>query len=209
VSKSSLARLVLVLLGEAFLVGHGLLCALTWTLESPREPTVPAVQLLVDLTAFPSGWVVAGGPFSAHGDPSVLSHEHADDWAQVTFAPRGRDPADVSAIHDVYVFANSLEAAINFYTRFPEYPRYPPVIPQSLRVWSYRSPVADRFALYCWLRKGSQDCVAIGQYDEWISDFGIRLVYDDEVPRPDLTQILEAIDERMAHYLKDRAQCAQ
>jgi hypothetical protein len=139
----------------------------------------------------------------------VLSHEHADDWAQVTFAPRERDPADVSAIHDVYAFADSLEAAINFYTRFPEYPRYPPVIPQSLRVWSYRSRVADRFALYCWRRRGSQDCTAIGQYGDVISDFGIRLVHNDKVPPPNLTQILEAIDERMARYLKDRAQDAE
>jgi hypothetical protein len=208
-SKVSLAKLLLALLVGPFLVVHGFLCAVAWTMERPPGPTIPAVELLVDLAAFPSGWVVAAEPFSAHGNRSILSQEHADDWAQVTFAPRGRDPEDVGAVHDVYAFADSLEAAINFYTRFPEYPRYPPVMPQGIRVWTYRSPVADRFALYCWWRRGNQDCIAVGQYGQFISEFGMRMVYNDKQPAPDLTQLLEAIDERMARYLNDKYQNGQ
>jgi len=199
--RVSLFRLTLVLLAIPFLVGHGLLCAVALiTRENPPRPALAVVELLVDSAAWPPGWV-ADEPFSAHGDHQVLSDEGAEDWAQVEFtSPKGEA---AGALHAIYAFADGLEAATSFYRRFPEYPRYPPVMPQGIRVWTYQSPVADRFALYCWFRGEYEDWIAIAQYGELISDLWVRLPAGGQSPPPELAKVLRTIDERMGRYLNE------
>jgi len=195
----------LALLGAFFLLA-GL--ALLWiSLKghgAPSQLGASAVDLLVDTSAFPRGWFVQGGPISAHDNFHILDHEGARDYASVGFAPPGaKFPYEVTASHTIWDFDNSLYATIVYYTRFR---RVDPTDPEILRAWSYRTKVANRFRLDCMYRGGRPRCVATAQYGSIISVFSTPLESACGITTEELERILQLIDERMARYLKDRAQ---
>ncbi|MBC7261641.1 MAG: hypothetical protein H5T63_06475 [Chloroflexi bacterium] len=163
------------------------------------EPEVRAVDLLVDISAFPLGWFVQGGPISAHDNFHILEHEDARDYASVGFAPpEAKFPYEVTASQTIWNFGNSVYAAIEFYTRFrPEGPTTPKV----LQGWSYHSKAANRFRLYCTHRTGYVRCVAIAQYGPFISLFSAPIGAAYNMTTEDLERVLKAIDERMAQRL--------
>lgn len=188
------------ILGSLFLVGLACLCLCLAAQKHPSPRTVRAADLLVDLTAFPAGWMQDGRPLTPDISPNVLADENANDYAGVGFTPLGRDSLDVSADHEIWGFGSTLWATIQFYTRFrPSKPGIP--TPQVLRAWSYRSQVADRFRLFCWRQWGCGNCAAVAQYGEFISKVRVSLRCEDHAPVADLETILTAIDERMAKEL--------
>ena len=175
---------------------------------------VPAEDLLIDVSVFPAGWYITSGPFSARHLPHVLQDQGVIDFADVEFAPpNGAQPWSLpTAAQIVWNFGNSLDATLEFYKRFR--PSGRTLSKEELEGWSYHSEVADRFRLDCevvepipeaHIEGGWVSCEAVGQYREFISTFGTPIGAEYNMTTEDLERILEAIDERMARYLKGDA----
>lgn len=177
---------------------------------------VPAEDLLLDdLSVFPVGWSITSEPFSARHLPHVLQDQWAIDFADVGFAPPDGTKlwSLLNASQIVWNFGNSLDATLEFYRRFR--PSGPTLSREELEGWSYHSEVADRFRLYCevvepipkaHIEGGWTRCVAVGQYREFISTFSTPIGVEYNMTTEDLEHILEAIDERMARYVKGQQQ---
>jgi hypothetical protein len=163
------------------------------------EPKVPAIDLLVDISAFPPGWFVQGGPISAHDNFHILEHEDAQDYASIGFAPpEAKFPYEVTASHTIWNFGNSVYATIEFYTRFrPE----APTGLETLQGWSYHSRVANRFRLDCTRGGRYPRCVATAQYGPIVSVLSIPIGSACYITTEDLEGILTIIDEHMAQHL--------
>ena len=156
------------------------------------EREIPLEELLMDETVFPPGW--------KGGEPGIAPLRIGERLG-VTFYP----PTNVGlALHDVYR-CRTAEAAVRayednidsyFFSPWEIYTSWS--VPAAL---SYESTVADRFRLGCrmHIRSGRERCQAVGQYKEYIVHFAADM--SSEMTYADLEHILQAIDERMAHYL--------
>jgi hypothetical protein len=177
-----------------------LVCTNTCFPPAPRatpERQIPLEELLMDETVFPAGW--------RGGEPGIAPLRIGERLV-ATFHP----PTNVGlALHDVYrcrsaeAAATAYEDNIDSYFFSPREGRTSWSMPPEL---SYESTVADQFRLGCrtHIEHGSERCQAVGQYDEYVvhfaADMSSVMTYDD------LEHILQAIDERMAHYLGKEAQ---
>ena len=174
---------------------------------------VPAEDLLIDdLSVFPAGWSITSGPFSARHLPHVLQDQGAIDFADIQFAPSNRTQR--TAVQIVWNFGYRLNATLEFYRFYRRFrPSGPILSKEEMGGWSYHSEVANRFQLYCevvepipeaHIEGGWISCVAIGQYGEFISLFSTPIGAEYNMTTEDLERILEAIDERIARYVKGK-----
>lgn len=159
-------------------------------------------ELLIDLSAFPSGWYV-------DWSPSYTSDSRDGRFTQFRTHSEG---FEARAIHTIHRHRDN-QAAAYWYDEnqpFGDAERLTPwEIPSEL---PYETKVANQFRFACAdFRQNPDDdseqfknCVAIGQYAEYVSIFSISMSPDylaEHMSYPDLGHVLEVIDERMAHYL--------
>jgi hypothetical protein len=166
-----------------------------------RSPAVDTYDLMLDRSVSPSGWDMCAGP-----EPLPKRERGESESLLVWFCPPDFD--GVGGTHqEVYKYRNELEATWAYNPEFQarEFPMNNMTTPWAVPdEWSYQSPVADQFRFAC----GEQDsglypttvCVAVAQYDEYVSVLVTHPSCDDVTLR-DVERILIAIDERMAFYL--------
>ena len=184
-----------------FVIGRLLLAVAGCVRPAPtREFTVD--ELLIDQSAFPVGWYASAPPGPVRiVDGAII----ADRSIEVTF--RVDDPDWHTAALEIYRFSSEYRA-----TR--EYRRQLSVLFNSqsiaaLTPWetpaelSYESPVANQSNFACGRNgiTGKRGCRFLGQYDEYLVVFGS--VVGARMDFVDLEHILQAIDERLAHYLTE------
>lgn len=176
-----------------------------------------AQDLMLDMSAFPPGWSYDRQPQSAREDEHILRAEGASDFALVIFVPPNVAPGSTSgwdkAGQVVWNFDSKLAALIETYgSRFQYlWDRLSMVDPQE---WSYRSEVADQYRLFCGIvetrpefgpsgRGGWKVCGVIAQYGRFVTEFNSPVGPEYHMTPEDWRRILQAIDERMARYVKD------
>lgn len=174
-----------------------------------RSERFPAVDLLIDdLSLFPSEWSIESPPFSARDRLDILMDQGAIDFADVGFAPPNAQFGSPTAGQIVRNFGSGPEAAWEFRRRFQ--PSDSSFSIEQLGEWSYQNKVADRFRLYCDIREstpqvkvegGWTDCIAVGQYDEYISTFNSPVGSEYSMTLADFERILRAIDEKISASL--------
>lgn len=174
-----------------------------------RSIRVPAEDLLIDdLSLFPTGWTVDLPPFSARDRLDILMDQGAIDFADVGFASPNAQFGSPTAGQIVRNFGSGSEAAREFRRRFQ--PSDSSFSIEQLGEWSYHNKVADRFRLYCDIREstpqvkvegGWTDCIAVGQYGEYISTFNSPVGSEYNMSPADFERILRAIDEKISTSL--------
>jgi len=192
-------------------------CLAGTTMCTPREPAktrtrpVDMNDLMVGVSIFPDDWYRCVGP--AH-PPERARGEHGEaEMLYVGYCPEGFEQGVGGAEHDVFRYRNEIEAASAFNSDFckSEFSNHHMVTSWAVPdVWSYDSPVADRFKFGCgqidWVYAEGHtlwSCSAVGQYDEVISVFGAHMSH---MTLEDMERILIAIDDRMALHLGKGAQ---
>jgi hypothetical protein len=176
----------------------------------PFPCTTPAFaieELLLDESAFPEGWE-AGEPW----DPEVrISAEQIG-----VFFQRDECPSySLSAHHEIYRFFEGAQSASDGFARettvwFASDDAWGWGAWEESTSLRYQSSVADQYRLACRANEGSGRamCRALGQYQQYIVIFDteMNLDYPDCMSLSDLHQVLIAIDERMALYLRKDTQ---
>lgn len=171
----------------------------------PVRPRVPERsftldELLVDESAFPSGWQQQGLP-DRKGAPVRLGIERIG----VGFM----GGIEGVALHQIYQFEGVGETteAYQELSKFWFSEREGWTSWSSPTELSYQSSVADRFRLGCYTHRenGIKYCQAVGQYDEYIVRFHTYMS-PGLMTYTDLEHVLQVIDERMAHYLSKEAE---
>ena len=185
-----------------------LLAAVSCSLDSFPQGFVSPVtplpftldQLLLDESVFPAGWRASGPPSSA-----LEGRGQVDDLMIEIRCLAGSS----HALHDIYRYEDERAARRRFrrYSDFSSAERITPwETPADL---DYESRAAERFRFACADFRAHPAgqytvCQAMGQYNEFISIFSISFFRENMancMAWSDLEQILETIDERMAHYL--------
>jgi hypothetical protein len=192
-------------------------CLVGTTLCTPREPAktrtppVDIYDLVVGISVFPEDWHVCVGP--ARPPERARGAHDERDMLYVGYCPEGFEHGIGGAEHDVFRYANQLEAAASFDSEFSRSEFSNQHMVSSWAVpnqWSYESPIADRFKFGCgqldWLDAEGQplwSCTAVGQYDEYVSVFGAHMSH---MTLEDMERILIAIDDKMALHLGEDAE---
>ena len=174
-------------------------CVVVNWLSGARETPVDMRDLVVDVSAFPEGWVVQIGPYHPPKGKNLAGELEA------TIVQFERPPGSLVTSHRVLRYRNGLQAAVAFYTTdefaVRDYNLTPWEVPEG---WNYESPTADRFRFACaelevWDRFVS--CRAVAQYDEYVSVFSAHISL--QLTPEEVEPILRAIDERMDRYLEE------
>lgn len=148
-----------------------------------------------------------------HEGPIPLSYEENAGAEEALFAWfRCNDPPG-SGMYAIYRFRDSQTAAKRYHRNLPGwFYNADRVTPYEVPDWvQYQSPAADQFRFACadfyggYPKVHSRRCVAIGQYEEYISVFSIGISPPESMIDHTmlLEEILQAIDERIAFYLTD------
>lgn len=158
--------------------------------------------LLLDPSSLP-GWRVSDGP-------DTFAYEQGQEESQyIRFVKK--DFKWPGAIHTVFLYRDEEYAADNYEqylsAHFESAFRLTSwKVPDEL---NYQSPVADQFQFACANFQNTSDtsktytkCVAMGQYERVVSVFSTYISPDAMSSYSELENVLKAIDERMAAYLK-------
>jgi len=179
--------------------------------ETPTEREFAIEELFIDVSAFPSGWKAdpAGPHIDTGRAPLGGGPETIQRWVLFFHAEGIVKGKSVGAYEQIYRMANVKVAAKEFERRltawFPTGEYWTP--------WErpgdveYQSPVADRFYLACASYGATpetriQTCDMVGQYEEYLVWFSTDMS-PDFMTYEDLERVLQAIDERMVHYLAE------
>lgn len=169
---------------------------------TPKARDFRIDELLIDASAFPPGWLVSEGP-RQFGDDRAQKDDRYMEF-------RSMEDGATHSMHIVFQYQDN-QAAAYWYSEY-----LPAEFHSAFRVstWQvprdlpYESPVADQFKFACAEFQNASDsskyhtrCVAMGQYDEYVSVF-FTYISPDSMTYASLERILKAIDERMAHYLR-------
>jgi len=190
-------------------VGCMLLCR-----ETLPERKFAIEELFIDASVFPPGWEAdPGGPqidtgrAPLGGGPDTIQRRVLFFHAEGTV--KGKS---VGAYEQIYRMASVKVAAKEFERQmslwFPKGKYWTP--------WErpgdveYQSSVADRFYLACASHGATPEtrvpmCDMVGQYEEYLVWFSTDMS-PDFMTYQDLEHVLEAIDERMEHYLMEGAE---
>jgi len=163
---------------------------------TPPERSFAIWELLVDVSSFPSDWVAGAEGPSTPPKPPWGGYESIERIELFFYTDYG------GAFERIHRFRSEEEAIQEFNRRleldFAQNEYYTPwIIPPEL---SYPRLVADCFHFACSQDTGVPVCQFLGQYEEYVVRFGIHKS-PDLIPYADIEKILQAIDERMAHYL--------
>ncbi len=171
--------------------------------ELAPERDFSVEDLLIDIQDFPAGWLVyqAAGP-TPSGDGAIFAPESVE---RSFYAPQ-RDNVSLRATHRVFRYISSGYAASEYDEQLPRQFHYNIAVvkdwetPNELQ---YESSIADQFHLACNQSTigGMQGCKFLGQYEEYLVTFFTHT--GEQMRYSDIERILQAIDEQMAHYLKD------
>ncbi len=169
-------------------------CSLTPTLP-PRSFAID--QLLLNVSVFPPGWMEsAEGPSRPASAP--LGGETSIERIRLSFyVDYGGASEEIHRYSSKEEANRKYEAWSEFLFAQREY-QAPWAVPPEL---PYTNSTADRSHFACTESGGNHSCQFLGQYEEYILIFN-TFVSTDFMTYTDLKRILEAIDERMADYLK-------
>jgi len=208
------AILFSILLGVLLLatVNCSMVPQVPWPIPAPT-PT-PKVrdfalrELFIDLTTLSPDCRIYEGPMPLSYEENAGAEEALFAWFHCYHPP---DPPD-GGMYAIYRFRDSQTAAKRYRRDLLGwFPRANRITPYVTPDWmQYQSPVADQFRFACADSKGytgllSRQCVAIGQYEEYVSAFSLDASPPESMAEYTvlLEQILRAIDERMAHFLAE------
>lgn len=162
-------------------------------------------DLLVDISDFPEGWYLYIPP------TYIPDREYELGSPDVVYVQMSREGLELGAGQEIVLEQNVQQAIYWFY-----FGNHFPNAEWVLTSWEtpselpYQSAVADRFRLACaqlrnYVLGPFQSCIAVGQYDEFISVLQIPMTQSDVtmMTYEELERILQAIDERMAQYLSE------
>ena len=173
-------------------------CAVVNWLPRTREEPVDFRGLMLDVSAFPEGWVVQIGPYRPP------EGKHLAGELEATIVQFERSPGSLVTGHVVLRYRNRLQAAVAFHTNSEfavrDYNLTPWEVPEG---WTCESPTADRFGFACAeleVLDRSVSCKAVAQYDEYVSVFRTH-ISPHYLSLEEVEPILVAIDERMQLYL--------
>jgi len=168
----------------------GLMLIVTGCVPRAPQRDLPLEAVLLDESIFPPG--SKAGPITPIRDR---------EGARVAL---GRDISGKKgfAVHSVYCYRSIQGATREFEYRksvwfLPAENSEPWVVPSE---FSYQSPIADRFYLACGVVHGIPMCRVIAQYEECIVRLNIHM-FPEFMTFDQLEQVLQTMDERMAHYL--------
>lgn len=157
----------------------------------PPDRGFTADELLIDETAFPSGWY-ANPPFDLAG-PIVGK---AREYERV-----GRSFYDYGsgAIQNIYRYGSEQQAAKQFSERWRRVfhvDRFTSewVVPDAL---FYQSSFADQLHLACAMRS-KYVCRALGQYKEYVVLVSVDMAPSTNVTHADFKRIVAAMEDRIA-----------
>jgi hypothetical protein len=159
-----------------------------------RPGPVELQDLLIDSSVLPQGWQLVRGPVPVTEKLKYGSEENLS----AVF----KGPKPVGAVeHEIYRYTNPLKAMFYFGISAD-------ISPNGLK---YRSPLAGQFEIECSdleidtpldpSIKKITNCTARARYEEYISVLQVG-VGPGMLSSTDVERILQAIDARMAKYLK-------
>jgi hypothetical protein len=157
--------------------------------SSPPQRNFSPVDLLIDVSVLPSGWKVNIPPQATR---VFLRKNHGGANVQFGYPYAGHILHEVSRFNDredaaeAYRDQDYYSGAINVWVTPKEF--------------SYRSPVADQFRLACVERPRITECVAMAQYQEFVSALLVN-VDSYAITLTDIERVIRVIDEQMARAL--------
>jgi hypothetical protein len=177
--------------------------ACTYTLVACQSWGYPPIEdLLLDKSVFPAGWSVStDGADSIPRAPWTGSTSVVENVELYFYAFGG------GALERIWRFASSEDASqaferqVEYVFRNGEF-NTPWTVPAEL---SYYSSIAGQFHYACATFEGqpSPGCAYVAQYGVYIVHFQTSIL-PGLMTYPDLENVLQAIDERMAHYVDDK-----
>ena len=210
------AILFSILLGVLLLatVNCSMVPQVPWPIPAPT-PT-PKVrdfalrELFIDLTTLSPDCRIYEGPMPLSYEENAGAEEALFAWFHCYHPP---EPPD-GGMYAIYRFRDSQTAAKRYRNLAAGWWFYNAdrVTPYEVPDWmQYRSPVANQFRFACadfyggYPKVRSERCVAVGQYEEYVAAFSISISPPESMGDHAmlLEQILQAIDERMAHFLAE------
>lgn len=162
-------------------------------------------ELLIDATVFPSGWR-ARTPRSPASAP--LGGQTSFERTTLSFHTTAFG-SDGVAVEEIHRYVSVKEAAREFKRVLPMEFREGEhwtswELPEGFR---YQSPYADRIQIGCaretWEGVSIEFCRMVGQYEEYVVRFSTK-ISPEYMTYLDFERIVQAIDERMGHYLGKR-----
>jgi hypothetical protein len=174
-------------------------CAVACLLPTTREKPVALRDLIVDASVLPEGWTVQFGPaYPPQG--KHLKHELEGMYVQFE-----RTTAPAIAVHVVLRYGNELQAAASYLADGEFAKRDSVLTPWTVpEEWTYSPATADRSRFGCAeveVLDRFVACIAVVQYDEYISIFRTPLGRD-YMTLDDLERILRVIEKGMEQYLR-------
>lgn len=181
--------------------------------ETPPEREFAIEELFIDASAFPSGWKadpagpqVDTGQAPLGGGPMSIQQRVLFFYAEGTV--KGKS---IGAYEQIYRVA-SIKIATKEFERqvtvwFPRGKYWTPWERPTEVI--FESSIADQFHIACAYDTAPpvfiEECSFLGQYEEYLVWFSTDMS-PDYMTYEDLEHVLQAIDERMAHYLGKEAE---
>lgn len=173
----------------------------------PPERNIKVKDLLIDESAFPSGWQAnALGP-AGTGPAPMIGLRRAREETSLGFSPItdtskiGTTTGAGQFIDRYYTFGQAIsnyqlekEAAIRPTLVFPSWE-----VPENIH---YDSKIADEFYFACTKKERISKCTAVARYGEYVTKFNVTMT-PEVMSYKDLEKVFKAIDERMVKYLVD------
>jgi len=183
--------------------GIVLLCILCAVLnnalpEQPPERGFKIEDLLIDESSFPPGWTanVINRPPSAPLGGQVSIERISVDFHNL----QGVAVEEIHRYTSISVAANEFKRVVLI--EFPSGAHWSTwELPEGFH---YQSPYANCIQVGCaretWQGISIEFCRMVGQYEEYIVRFGTK-ISPDYMTHTDFEVVVQAIDERMGHYL--------
>ena len=165
--------------------------------EPLPERNFKVANLLINVSAFPEGWMADSGPSIPASAPLGGVYD-----IERTLLSFGTSDGSCGASEEIYRFSSIKGAQQDFERRLDvnftvgEYDT-PWVVPEEL---SYQSFVADQFYYSCSTHGCTLYCQMLGRYEEYVVVFSTGISPDFMTYR-DFEYLLQAIDETMAQVL--------